>query len=243
MKFLIFILSFLFFIQLNAYAPGKWSHLDAYILGTKKNGPLKEEVKNEKEEVIYTANYTYDSDGFLVKEVYYKPNGVLDGQTIYIYEDNKIRKEELSNGKGELMETKVFKYDTKSRLQEIVVFDGKGKEVLLYRVKAMKKDMLVHAEIVWYETKDIEVLILSKVPDSLDLIQEVNDDKKKVSIQTRLVFNTEGKLTARINAVGELQRKSEIFYDKSGRIERITFMTFKNKKWTTIKTHYLYYHN
>ena len=105
--FNLLVLLFIFSHQLYAYTPGKWSHIDKYILGLSKNGPYKEIVKNPKGEIIFTAEYEYDKDGFLIKEKYTDNNNQSNGETQYTYEKGRLTKEELFTSKQELQEKKL----------------------------------------------------------------------------------------------------------------------------------------
>jgi YD repeat-containing protein len=228
-------------ISLYSISPGKWSPMDKYVLGLEKNGPKQEVVKDKDGNVVYTAKYEYDEEGRLIRETYTKENGVLDGETVYTYERNKIATEELISSSG-IQERKVYKYTTNGNLKEISIYSADGKETVRFKILAMSGDLVLEGEIRWLKLKETEYFSVKRDPEnSKILIQEIFDEKKKQVAVVKYFLNEKNNIIKRENIQNQSKKMSEVSYDTEGKVTKFNFSVFKDNNWVLVKTHELIY--
>lgn len=222
--------------------PGKWSHIDKYVLGNNPNGPIKEMVKNANGKVIYTANYEYDSSGKLIKESYIGEDGKSDGATRFQYKDGKVVKEELFNKEDILIETKTFRYNPKVQIDLVEVFDKNNKLLLKSSVNVWEKEFAKSGQTNWSDSKEVETFTLAQDEKNPKIfVQNIYNEEKKQIASTKFEYDEKGKLLTRINIQGEQERKNQLTYGSNNQLVRFTFHVKQNNKWELQKTHELIY--
>lgn len=230
------------FNNLFAFTPGKWSHMDRYVLGFEKNGPIKEIVRNTEGKVTYTAEYEYDSEGKLVKEKYSDKDGKSDGETIFIYEKNKVTVEELYNSEKALKERKKYKYNSNGDLNEIELYSGEGKLLVKSKIHSLSNGLVTEAETVWADNKETESFAIKKDDKVQNVFnQSIFDDKKKLTAEVKYTYDKNGKLQQRENFQGNQLRLNKLTYNNIGKLDNFSFHVKQGDKWSLLKTHYLLY--
>ncbi|TGK28002.1 hypothetical protein EHQ12_13870 [Leptospira gomenensis] len=225
-----------------AVTPGKWSHIDKYVLGNYSNGPVKEIVKNANGKVIYSAGYEYDSFGKLIKESYWTEDGKPDGATLFQYKDGKVVREELFDKDSILIETRLFRYNSKGQIDLIEVFDRENKPILKSSVSAWDKEFVKSGQTTWANSKEVEMFTLnSDEKNPKALIQNIYNEEKKQIASTKFEYDETGRLLSRINVQGEQERKNLMNYGSDNRLQSFTFHVKQNNKWELLKTHELLY--
>ncbi|EPG73685.1 hypothetical protein LEP1GSC058_3410 [Leptospira fainei serovar Hurstbridge str. BUT 6] len=238
-----FTLIVFFASSLYSFTPGKWSHTDRYVIGSEKGGPSQEVVKNSNGKVIYTAKYSYDESGKLVREDYISQDGKSDGYTKFSYKDKKVQKEELFDKDGKNLETKTFMYDKNGILSSLDLFDQSGKLVLKCTILSWGENGLIKdAQTDWSDSKEIERFSIVKDSNKPGLYQQniYNEDKQQVA-STVLTFDKDGKLISRMNVQGNLERLNRMIWDNNNRLQQFTFLIKQGDKWALEKTHELVY--
>jgi hypothetical protein len=237
-------LSIAFFssISLGAFTPGKWSFIDHYIFHSEKERPTKEEVKDSNGIVTFTAEYEYNKDGFLEKEIYKSSSGLVSGYTVYKYSQKRVISETLIDANNLVKETKNFSYDKNGNLTKVTILDAYKKEILSYKIKGSTNFHLKNAEVQWSDSKDIEYHNVKKDLDT-DLIftLEIINEARDVVSNTKYMYDTDGNLISRINNQGKLSRQNNIKYDDKKRVSGYTFHVKQGNEWTLLKTHVVYY--
>jgi antitoxin component YwqK of YwqJK toxin-antitoxin module len=233
------LLIILFSNSVFAYNPGKWSHLDKYVMGLEKNGPKQETVKNAEGKIIYKASYEYDEEGRLIKEVYTDGSGAPDGETVYQYDKNRVISEQLFSKQG-LQEKKIFKYNSKGDLKEIIIYNAEGKEILRCIVTYMWNEQVGEGEIKWIKDKESEYFS-TKRESATVYNQEIFDTKKKSVANVKYILDSNGKIIKRENVQSNTKRMSEIQYSPDGKISSFNFSVYQENEWKAIKTHELQY--
>lgn len=222
--------------------PGKWSHIDKYVLGNHQNGPVKEIVKNANGKVIYSAVYEYDSSGKLIKESYWNEDGKSDGATLFQYKDGKVVREELFDKDTILIETRLFRYNTKGQIDLIEVFDRENKLMLKSNINVWDKEFVKSGQTTWADSKEVETFTLhSDDKNPKALIQNIYNEEKKQIASTKFEYDETGRLISRINTQGEQERKNQLNYGSDNRLQSFTFHVKQNNKWELLKTHELFY--
>lgn len=238
-----FVLAFLFLLNpLFSFTPGKWSHMDKYILGLEKNGPIKEIVRNTEGKVTYTAEYEYDVEGKLVKETYSDKDGKSDGETLFFYEKTKVASEELYNSDKILKEKKKYKYNMAGNLIEIELYSGDGKLQIKSKIHSVNNGLITEAETIWVDNKETESFAIKK-DDKIQNVynQEIFNDKKKLTAEVKYTYDKNGKLQQRENFQGNQLRLNRLTYNNIGKLENFSFHVKQGDKWNLLKTHYLLY--
>ena len=161
-------------IYIFSYTPGKWSHLDSYIFKGKLGGPNREVVKDANGKVIYSANYHYNSNGFIISEEYFNDKKKSDGKTIFEYEKDKVVKEALYDADNTLKERKVFKYNG-NKLEKINLYNAKQDLVLVCTINEFKQNMVTIAETKWTESEDTEKFTIEEITTNMMLKLEKMD--------------------------------------------------------------------
>ena len=226
-----------------AYTPGKWSHLDDYIIGGKKFGPSKEIVKDDKGNVIYQASYEYDGNGNLIKESYYDKNGKEDGATVIAYKDGMPVSETLYDWNDMVKEKKIFEYEGK-RLSKIILYNASHEIELVCKIVSMEKGFVSSAETRWKNVEDserFEIVPVGKKKTSM--IQHIFDAQNNKVGEVRYYFDSSGNLLKRENDQQGVARLNTLEYNKSGRLENFSFHVKQGKNWNKVKTHFLIYDN
>lgn len=242
MKYLLLIGSLLITGNLFPLTPGKWSHMDRYVLGYEKNGPVKEIVRNTEGKVTYIAEYDYDSEGKLVKEKYSDKDGKSDGETIFIYEKNKVVAEELYNSEKVLKEKRKYKYNSNGGLAEIDLYSGEGKLLVKSIIHSFSNGLVTEAETVWAENKETESFAIKKdekLPNVYN--QSIFDDNKKLTAEVKYTYDKNGKLQQRENLQGNQIRLNKLSYNGLGKLDSFSFHVKQGEKWNLLKTHHLIY--
>ncbi|MCE9500268.1 MAG: hypothetical protein K8R21_07200 [Leptospira sp.] len=236
----------LFFLtsQIYSFTPGKWSHMDRYVLGLEKFGPSTEIVKNQEGKITYTAEYEYDSSGKLTKEKYSDKDGKSDGETMFFYENGKVSKEELYSSDKALKESKKYKYGPGGELKEIELYSGDGKAILKCKINSIDNGLVSDAETIWYVSQETESFSLKKDLKAESVLnQEIYDNKKKLTAEIKYSFDKLGNLQTRENFQGNQLRLNRLNYNVSGKLENFSFHVKQGDKWNLVKTHYLIYRN
>ncbi|TGK11749.1 hypothetical protein EHO60_05505 [Leptospira fletcheri] len=236
-------ITLLFASSLYSFTPGKWSHTDRFVIGSEKGGPAQEVVKNAEGKIIYTARYSYDESGKLLREDYITQEGKSDGFTKFTYKDKKIQKEELFDKDGKNVETKTFLYDKSGVLSSVELFDQNSKLILKCTILSWGENGLVKdGQTDWADSKEIERFSVVKDTNKPGLYQQniYNEDKQQVA-STVLTFDSRGKLVSRMNVQGNLERLNRMVWDDKNRLQQFTFLVKQGDKWALEKTHELMY--
>ncbi|MEM7179414.1 MAG: hypothetical protein AAF518_00760 [Spirochaetota bacterium] len=239
-------IAFFFFACLNlqAFSPGKWSHIDRFIVPNDKKKPMREVVKNARGEVIYSAHYFYNSDGLISEEKYYNANNKSEGGVIYKYKDKKLAEEALYDKKGNAKEKKEFLYDDKGDLEKMIVKSASGKPQVYYTLQKGPKKELFFVDITWAKVRDQEFYTIRSDMDSdyIFYLDILNTSREKVGT-TKYMYDRKGNLIGRLNIQGKRMRQQNIRYDKVGNITNLLFHVKRGKKWFKVKEHQLLYGN
>ena len=235
------ILLLLISFPLLAYTPGKWSHLDEYVLKGKKGGPSKEVVKNESGEVIYTAKYTYDASGRLLREEYFGKNGRPDGKSVFRYKDNQVQSEVLYDWNDNVKEKKVFHYNA-GKLEKIVLYNDSQNIELVCNVSSIKNGVVNGAETIWKITEDTEKFVIYPDEKNKQIWKQAifNNQNQKVG-EVVYFFNAQGLLKKRTNIQQGNERTNDMEYNRDGKLVQYSFHVKQGEEWKLIKTHYLFY--
>ncbi len=240
MRFLILFL--IGFFSNFAYTPGKWSVFDKYSLGSEKNGPTAETVKNKSDQVLYSATYEYDSNGKLSSEKYTNSKGEPDGNTKYTYENNKLIKEELFSAAGDLVESKNFYYNLKDTLKEVKINLVSSGKTIRYRIFSMNKDFTNECETRWEDENTVESFSTKKdILEENVWIQEVFDERKKQIGEIKFFYDKDKRLLKRENSQASQKRLQTFAYGENGKLISFAFHVKQDENWLLIKTHYLSY--
>ncbi len=244
MKFVFF--SFFFSactsLSLFAFTPGKWSYTDQFLFFKGRQGPTKEIVTSSDGKLIYSAVYSYNSDGKLISESYFNSAGKTDGNRTFEYNrSNQLLLERSFDAEGNLFEKKEFIY-IGTQLKKIAVKDPEGKSLIHYSINMNKEGSLIGSEGKNFITGDVESFRIEIDPKNpLTQIQILNDDKKKKVGEIILRFDQQKRLLEREFIQGELQRLSKMEYDANGLLVSYTFHVKQAENWVLEKTHTLQY--
>lgn len=237
------IISFLIILSfpILGYTPGKWSHKDAYLFKKIKKVPSKEIVRNGEGQVVYVAEYEYNSDGKLITETYSDKEGKGDGKTSFRYTDGLLSSEEVYDNGGHLVERKDFQFKGRS-LKKMNVKDGEGRLLIVYSIESDGEGNVFAAEGKNLETKDNESFRFQIDPKHPNVqIQYLTDDKKKGLGEIHFKFDAKGNLVEREFFQGETRRVHKLKYKADGSLETHSFHVKQGDNWILEKTHVLVY--
>jgi antitoxin component YwqK of YwqJK toxin-antitoxin module len=235
-----YIFFFLLILEIVSFTPGRWTPLDKYVLGLEKFGPKEEIVKNASGQIIYSAVYEYNDKGNLLKEIYKNSTGLVDGETKYFYENNKVTSEETFQN-DLLKERKIYKYSNQGDLKELIVFGEDNKEIQRCKIINMKDEFITDAVIKWFALKETEYFNLKRDSSGDTWTQDILDDRKKSMGTIKFYFDEKGKLIKRENIQNSGRKSNEIKYDSEGRVIEFSFFLQDSNDWKLIKIHTLSY--
>lgn len=210
---------------LFSFTPGKWNPMDAYVTQAQKGGPRALIVYDATGKIRQTAEFQYDANGRLARELYLNASGKRDGSTSYEYRGSRITGEKLFNRKGDLVERKVYLYSS-GRLSAIQVFDKKGQEIM--QVDYTRKGNQIH---VAEEKRDkaLDRVLFRYKDDRLNML-EVKDDQGKVFSKTKFEYGPDGKLLKRERFQGGRRFLCKYRYNKRGAVAGYEYLVFNPEK-------------
>ncbi len=212
----------------SAFTPGKWNPMDHYILRGQAGGPRAVLVHDPDGKILQTAEFQYDANGRLLREVYINSSGQGDGHTLYEYQGDRVTGEKLYNSKSELVERKVYLY-TGGRLSAIQVMDNKDQEIL--QVDYTSKGELIQVAEEKRE-KNLDRILFVYRADKLDAL-EVKDEAGNVFSRTKFEYGQAGELTRRERFQGGRRYLCKYVYGANGKIAGYEYSNFnpEQNRW------------
>ena len=224
---LIFLIFFFFGAQsIAAYQPGKWSPMDVYVEQGREGGPISLVLKNSDGQMLETAKFEYDRNGRLMKEKFYSAKGKYTGVTEYTYVNNVVSLEILKDAKGNIISTKEFKWGKKTL--NVIVMDNNGKIIMRHYIR--HKNYRVTSGREKDETSEDQFQVQYDKKGKAVKFKLIRTDGSSIS-EIHYMYDSSGKLTARLLKNNSFESKCVYKYDLNGNIISFTYFNQGPGKW------------
>jgi|GEM_PF-2313640 len=227
----------LFLFSINLYAgPEKFDHLEIYKQAkVSLQGPSEEVVQSSDGKTLARAVYLYNEKK-QIREIQFFNNASADGKSVFTYDDNGVKQEELFDKNNKLVEKLVYTRNKLGQVVEFEVFDAGNVSVLKWKFQYDQKGVLSGSRYIKNELteKFINEYSANKIIQRIYVDKDENPGNITVELDNSRVTRRTKTEPAGVHSIN-------YFYDSQGRIEKMIFSKIDETETKVEKTHIFNY--